>query len=115
MVPICYCIDKESTTALTRKVLLHRQSKYYCIGKVNTTICDDIISPKQALFLLFFFLSLCSLKAGGDAPNSQKNERDTQYLSHIHRKSSLECHLNLLRIFDEETEGEDEGETETEI
>ena len=96
-------------------MLLHWQSKYYCLGKVNTTIRNDITSPRQFLFFLFLFLSLCSLKTGDDAPNSQKNEWNTQYLSHIHRKSSLECHLNLLRIFDEETEGEDEGDTETEI
>ena len=66
------------------------------------------------LFCLYvlFFRSLC---AGSDAPYTGDDERNAQYLSHIHRQTCLECHLNLLRIFDEEAEGEDKGKTKTEI
>ena len=66
------------------------------------------------LFCLYvlFFRSLC---AGSDAPYTGDDERNAQYLSHIHRQTSLECYLNLLGIFDEETEGEDESKAKTEI
>lgn len=59
-----------------------------------------------------FFRSLC---AGSDAPYTGDDERNAQYLSHIHRQTCLECYLNLLGIFDEETEGEDESKAKTEI
>ena len=69
---------------------------------------------RQILFCLYvlFFRSLC---AGSDAPYTGDDERNAQYLSHIHRQTCLECYLNLLGIFDEETEGEDKGKAKTEI
>ena len=64
-------------------------------------------------YLCFVFLFRSSLRAGGDAPYSRYDERKTQYLAHIHRQSCLESHLNLLGVFHEETEGEDEGKAWT--
>lgn len=58
---------------------------------------------------------LCSSEAGGDAPYTEKNKRNAENLSHIHRQTSLEGYLNLLRVFDEETEGEDKSKTQTKI
>ncbi len=65
--------------------------------------------------LLFLFQSFRFSIASGNAPYTGDDERNAQYLSHIHRQACLECHLNLLRIFDEEAEGEDKGKAKTEI
>jgi len=67
------------------------------------------------IFLVFCFKFLSSLWARGYAPNANEDERNAQYLSHVHRQTGLEGYLNLLRIFDEEAEGEDEGEAKSEV
>lgn len=94
--------DKNINPSPWQQMLLHEEGFY------NLKIIRLILF---CLYVLFF-RSLC---AGSDAPYTGDDERNAQYLSHIHRQTCLECYLNLLGIFDEETEGEDESKAKTEI
>ena len=67
------------------------------------------------IILCFAFRLLRSLVAGSDAPYAKGDEWKAQNLSHIYRQSCFESHLNLLGVFHEETEGEDESKAKTEI
>ena len=67
------------------------------------------------IILCFAFRLLRSLAAGSDAPYAKGDEWKAQNLSHIYRQSCFESHLNLLRVFYEEAEDEDEGKAKTEI
>lgn len=74
-----------------------------------------ILSNCIVTVLLLLFHHLRSLETGSNAPNSKNDERNAQYLSHVHRQTSLESYLNLLGIFYEETEGEYQGQTKAKV
>ena len=47
-------------------------------------------------------------------PSAQQDERYTKQLAHIEKHTLLEVHLDFLRIFNEEAEGEDEEDAQPE-